>query len=606
MMVIAWIDQLLNFAGEALWVIRRNEHYPALMRWARRDGAELLGGDLALAQGLAPLVWNQTPLVRTGFTTEPLALPLPNESCWCDSGRRYQDCCANIELPAPLPENLVWMLSLCQWRGQRFTAAIESQHAPLQALLEAAIVEGESGQSGRAIKLLEALYDASMKEGFYAVQAFEQLESLYQQRGFYHKQARLLTHALEQDNDQLKGAVLERFTLTDLENDDLAAARANFEEAQRFSPNAPMLAYLETMLLLQEGQALKARARAAFWHRRLARQGGIDDDELDFIAQLASDPSDALVRELIHADEELAEGLFELRRVLDQMPIAMLVGLKVSEQGELAFRPSASDMQAYGEWARYSLTGANVEVEASLLWESAADWLPALNQHPNWLASPLVFREVATALASRFGNLPWMSEPFIMPLVRCFENWLSAIEKHNASMPWRLGQNQAIHLCGLALVSALERGARAHSRQLAVRLFHLDESDPLGLRELVLEHYLNQDDNQAVIDLCETADEPDSVFALMECLAQALAHYRLGDHGRAQAQVQRARKLNRYALGMLVDTRIYQRRLDDRIALPGSMAEAWQARLLLRDCWAASAGALDWLGQQRGRNRHGR
>ncbi|MCP1367966.1 SEC-C metal-binding domain-containing protein, partial [Halomonas sp. BBD48] len=91
-MLAMWVEQLLGYAAGALETIRSDEHYPALMAWARDEGAQHVGGNLALAQALAPELWNQTPLVRLDFDCEALALPGRNEPCWCDSGRKTKQC----------------------------------------------------------------------------------------------------------------------------------------------------------------------------------------------------------------------------------------------------------------------------------------------------------------------------------------------------------------------------------------------------------------------------------------------------------------------------------------------------------------------------------
>ena len=65
-MLAVWVEQLLGFASGALKAIRQDERYPTLMAWARDEGPALVGGDLSLAQALAPELWSQTPLARLG------------------------------------------------------------------------------------------------------------------------------------------------------------------------------------------------------------------------------------------------------------------------------------------------------------------------------------------------------------------------------------------------------------------------------------------------------------------------------------------------------------------------------------------------------------
>lgn len=598
-MLVAWIDQLLSFSAAALGVIRSDEAYPSLLRWARSDGARLVGEDVRLAQALAAPLWNQTPLVRLGFDTEPLAPPAASEMCWCDSGRRFRDCCQQITFPAPLPDNLMWMLSLCQWRGDLLKRAAHSRHVPLQALLEAGIVDAEAGQLGRAQQLFELLFQRSHErnDNLLLEQAFESLEQLYRQRGFSRKLDTLITTALESDNDRLKGSALEQLTLAELENDDLAAARENFALAQRLIPDAPMLAYLETMLLLQEGHSEKAQQRAAFWHRRLSRRSDADPDELEFVQQLARHPARALADEMIATDDELADSLLALRNTLAQLPDAMLSGLTSAEDGVTCYVPSAKDIEYYRAWSQVTgqQQGLASELEAAHLWMNAQHWLPALNAHPQWLVSPLVMRELATALASRFGSLPWMSDAFITPLARRFDSWLNAIERRKASLPWQQGENSVIYLFGLALISALERSDRHQSRRFAARLYRLDSDDPMGLYELVLEHYLLEERNEKVVKLVNERRGHETPIA--EALAQALALFRLGQREQAEEVIKGVKRINRYVVAMMTPLRLASAVTGESNGQPGSRAEAWQVRLLLRGCWGATPGALEWLEQ---------
>ena len=164
-MLAAWVDQLLGFSTGALDAIRREERYPSLMGWARKEGAELLGGDVGLAQALAPVLWNQMPLERLGYRIETLAVPAPQEPCWCDSGRRYSDCCARVMLPGQVPPHLMWMLLLQRLRGKTLHEALSSHQVPAQALLEAGIVSAEGGQLGRAQTILESLFNNADWEG---------------------------------------------------------------------------------------------------------------------------------------------------------------------------------------------------------------------------------------------------------------------------------------------------------------------------------------------------------------------------------------------------------------------------------------------------------
>ncbi|ANF57992.1 SEC-C domain-containing protein [Halotalea alkalilenta] len=597
-MLAAWVDHLLGYASGALSAVRRDERYPSLMRWARREGAELLGGDLALAQALAPPLWNQTPLLRLDFACEPLAPPALDEPCWCDSGHPYRRCCATVAFPGGVPAHLMWMLSLCQWRGPRLRAALERELAPDQALLEAGVIAAESGQLGRAQLLLEALFARAdnVPAPVQSEYAFERLAELYQERGFHRKQAALIDSALGHGPAFLRGAALERLVLAHLESDDLESARDAFMRALRTIPDAPVLAYLETMLLLQEGQQEKARQRADFWYRRLLRSSDVDPAELGFVHELAVDPAGTLAEELISSDEELALPLSRLRSTLARLPSALPPTLVANQAGRLEYLPSKLDGAYYTAWSS-QLGPADPEQDGiNDLWHNASDWLLALSEHPEWLSSPLVLQELAMALSSRFGSLPWMVEPFFAPLAKRLESWLGGIERQGRQFLWEEGDNQAIYLFGLSLVVGMERGDRQRSRRIAERLLKLDGEDNLGLRELVLEQLLREGRDLDALALTETSDA-ESADWLGLYLGRALALYRLGRQAEAAELIRRVQRANRHMINLMLQSRPRPESFDQALARPGSRAQAWQYRVLLRERWMETPGAIAWLRQ---------
>ncbi len=225
-MLAVWVDQLLGFASGALSAIRQQEHYPDFMTWVRAKGADSFEGDVSMAQALAPVLWSQTPLERLDFSCEPLATPGRNEPCWCDSGRKFKQCCYQIEFPTEIPDQMMWMLSLREWKGATLKAALDSQQAPAQALLEAGLIAAESGQTGRAMQILESLFDGSdwSRLPEQAEPAFEILLDIYQERGFSRKRADLLDDVMERGPLFLRGVALERLCLMHLDNDDLDSA----------------------------------------------------------------------------------------------------------------------------------------------------------------------------------------------------------------------------------------------------------------------------------------------------------------------------------------------------------------------------------------------
>lgn len=640
-MVVTWVDQLLAYAGAALTQLRLSEQYPSFMTWARDEGAGILGEDIALAQALAPLLWNQTPLKRLQYKSEPLAQPSANDFCWCDSGRLYKYCCQRVTLPGPIPPHLVWMLSLCTWRGDDFAQALHSDQAPDNALLEAAMVDLEADQVGRAQQLLEQLCGRYIDLGKaplhvsqvheydeetvpFAADAIEQLLDLYRLRGFRRRYASVVQNLLASRIKTFRLTALEQLMLNDLENDDLYSARHHFELAMRSLPNAPMLAYLETMLLMQEGEQDKAKQRARFWHRRLSRLKHTDPDELDFIRLLAIDPANTLASELIDSDNTLSEPLSHLANMLQKIPLSMLPFLQATVEGGVAYIPSQRDNDLYTPWSTYTQLAEMNHHGHVDLWLTANDWMPALFHHPEWVQSPLVMFELGIALVSRFGHLPWMSSVYIQPLVKHLENWLTQIERYQKPLRWLEGENRVIYLLGIALISALEKSDRLRSQRLLERLYWLDDDDPLNIRMLVIEFYVQQGKDAAALALCEEATpEVGDEVPLLVLLYEALIYYRRGDETLAIERIGKIKRHNRFMIGSLRNQASRPSQLiassdgwmeqlipDEHQSsrgpvsspsshehMPGSRAEASNLATLTRSSWENTHGALEWLGQ---------
>lgn len=602
-MLAVWVEQLLGFASAALKAIRQDERYPTLMAWAREEGPAHVGGKLPLAQALAPELWSQTPLERLDFRCEPLARPGRNEPCWCDSGRKTKHCCGAVSLPGSVPGHLMWMLSLRDWKGETLKAALASGRAPAQALLEAGLIAAETGQRGRAQQILESLFERGDWERLpeQAEPAFEILLDLYQERGFTRKRETLLDAVLEHGPLFLRGVALERLCLMHLDNDDLDSARAAFVRAQQALPDSPTLAYIEAMLLLHEGHEAEAAERARFWFRRLARQGDLEPDQLQFLADLAENPGATLAEQLLSAEEDLAGPLAALQALLAELPTAPRLDVSCTAGGRLEYRTTAREDTLHAAWREVFPVAAVSDSPLGLEddpWPAAGEWLPDLCSHPEWLDAPAVVQELALALTTRFGSLPWMAPSLFVPLADRLERWLEQVAAEGpGTLAWEAADNALLLRTGLALVVGMERGARQRSRRLAESLLAVDDHDSLGLRELVLDQLLRDGRDAEALAVSEQPPEAEAEGpALGVLMGRALALYRLDRREAAEAALGDVQAHNAYALALLCAER--PRPVpggDTGEAEPGSRAEAWQYRTLMRDQWRTTPGALAWL-----------
>lgn len=599
-MLAVWVEQLLGFASGALSAIRQNEHYPDFMTWVRAHGSDYFGGDATQAQALAPIVWSQTPLERLDFSSQPLATPERSEPCWCDSGHLFSQCCYLVNFPTDVPPQMMWMLSLSEWKGPTLKAALASGKAPAQSLLEAGLVAAESGHSGRAMQILESLFNGSDWKHLpeQTEPAFEILLDIYQEREFNRKRTALLDNVLEHGPLFLRGVALERLCLSYLDSDDLDSARDAFLRAQQALPDSPTLAYIEAMLLLHEGHEAEAKARADFWYRRLVRKGELDDDQLDFLASLADNPGATLADQLLSAEDDLATPLMALQSLLAALTTAPKLDIRA--RGErLDYHVSAREATLFATWHAEFQVMVDTDIALGFVddpWGHAVSWMSALCAHPEWLDSPQVVQDLALALTSRFGSLPWMAPSLLEPLAQRLDRWLDQAHAAGAgSLCWDDADNAILLRTGLALVVGMERGARQHSRQLAEKMLLVNRADSLGLLELVLDQLLRDGRNTDALRLLEDHRE-DGSMALNILFGRALAHFRLAHYQEAASALEDIQRYNRHAIALL--SAEYPRSMSsgrEGEAEPGSRGEAWQYRTLMRDQWRATPGALAWL-----------
>lgn len=604
-MLAVWVEQLLGFASGALSAIRQNEHYPDFMTWVRAHGGQYFGGDATQAQALAPILWSQTPLERLDFSSQPLATPERDEPCWCDSGRKFNQCCAQVEFPTDVPPQMMWMLSLREWKGATLKAALLSGKAPAQSLLEAGLIAAESGQSGRAMQILESLFDGSdwSRLPEQAEPAFEILLDIYQERGFNRKRADLLDEVMERGPMFLRGVALERLCLTHLDGDDLDSARAAFVRAQQALPDSPTLAYIEAMLLLHEGHEEEARARADFWYRRLVRKGELDDDQLDFLAALADNPGATLADQLLSAEADLATPLMALQSLLAALTTAPKLDFRQRGEQRLEYHVSAREATLFAAWHAEFQVMVDTDIALGFIddpWDNAVSWMSALCAHPEWLDSPQVLQDLALALTSRFGSLPWMAPSLLEPLAQRLDRWLDqARAVGEGNLCWDDADNAILLRTGLALVVGMERGARQHSRHLAEKMLLVNREDSLGLLELVLDQLLRDERNADALRLLEDHRE-DGSMALNILFGRALAHFRLEHYDQAAEVLEDIQRYNRHAIELLsADNPRPVKPGREGDVDPGSRGEAWQYRALMRDQWRATPGALAWLSAYR-------
>ena len=86
-------------------------------------------------------------------------------------------------------------------------------------------------------------------------------------------------------------------------------------------------------------------------------------------------------------------------------------------------------------------------------------------------------------------------------------------------------------------------------------------------------------------------------------MGQVLALYRLGQLDDAALALESAQRHNAHAVALLCSDNPKRGATpgNGQLAEPGTRAEAWQYRTLMRDQWRSTPGALAWLEERSGR-----
>ena len=164
---------------------------------------------------------------------------------------------------------------------------------------------------------------------------------------------------------------------------------------------------------------------------------------------------------------------------------------------------------------------------------------------------------------------------------------------------WDDADNAVLLRTGLALVVGMERGARQRSRHLAERLLVLDDHDSLGLRELVLDQLLREGRDEEAVRLSDQSPAEGESPLLGVLMGRVLALYRLERFDEARDSLSAVQDTNSHVIALMCAERPKSVSLAVEIPEPGTRAEAWQYRALMRDQWLATRGALNWLDEQR-------
>jgi hypothetical protein len=627
------MDDLLS---EAVSTILRQPDPEHFLRWGRHRiplalaGVESLDADDArrLAALLAQAIWNALPRPDLGFRVSPLAEPAPSDPCRCGSGAPYGDCCqAAGEVPV-LPPEILWDPLLDQLTEAQLQAAVHSGSVPRPLLAKVADRWLTLERPGRAVGLLEPLFDSDLDALDEAYEpALDILCDAYDALDHWKKKQAFLLRMTESAPASLKSAAWQRLSVMFIDEGDFDYAAEAFSQAQRHGPEHPGTALLEITLLAARHRDDHARARAEFWQHKLRRAGHDGSGIYEFLARAREDPQQALMTSQAGSIDPALLRLRDWLAGLDGRALPNLVlepiddPLTCGDSRQLPlFDPELLPLPASTErggpcaavlpgrglasvergWRQVFPAGKPLSTllagpEHERVWLSD-DWLDYLAGHPQAADSLDVLDDLATALyAHPESSLPWVARVMLDPVLQRAE----AIVRHAlgpdspGALPWTDPRNRpALRLLYRRYRQHVDAGDEPHATDLLELLLALNPRDNHGVRAELMNHYLRAHEDEKALALARRF--PTDALADM-AYGEVLALYRLGQQERAALVLHKAVDRLPRVPRFLLRKRVRRPALRPGGFAPGGDDQAWLYREAMRDVWAEEPGLLAWM-----------
>ena len=567
----------------------------------QHSAAEQAAHEVGFFRALAWAIASAMPLPVHGFKPHKLPLPGRNEPCVCGSGKKFKHCCAPFfnhlpELPPDMLGGLVVRaLPPSAW------PALPAQHVAPGMVVAAAELLSDDGRDDDAIRLLEpwAQLPAPWPDG--RADLLDLLGDFYLEAQRQPEREQLARDMVQRGGKAVQSLGWQRLCLLATDAGDEAAARAAFENAQRLAPNDPRVALLEVTTLLGQGEAGRARERAAFHVKRLSRLPDAADmaDQIEALAEFA-DPNSELSRStdaMLGGPAALPRVLIELEQWLAGLPAPKLrltlPKLPCDDLGEL--QPTATVKRALRLWDE-----SFGPTPILMAWHTAGresldalghdDWLRVLQAHPTLVDS----FEVLDALLMMVKEIPVDEVADLRALltVRAQCLWqLLAERQPRALCEWAWSGNRPALRLLADWVMQDDTPRADHAYPWLMQLVRVrNPHDNHGLRERLAAVALRRGESAQALALCE--HYPDDMVGMTLLHARALlAEGRLAEAG---AVVESALERNTHLRELLLATKAPRMPEGERYKV-GSADEARIALVNQFDLWREDAAVRAWL-----------
>jgi tetratricopeptide (TPR) repeat protein len=574
------------------------------LQWMLQTGAKLmpqlsnqLPGSIGTAEQffrvMARRIWESTPRPQHNFMIETLPLPERKEPCYCGSGRKFRQCCAEFQRFAPyLPELNMLPFFLASLPEGRWHELANSQ-IPIPLLADQAQQMLLGHRSTQVLLLLEPWFVNGKQpwpEDHWPL--LQHLLVAYQQQNQTDKEermARLATFHAARPFRSVGWLHLANLLSNQIR---LAEAWDALHHAEEYAPDHPDVARIEVTLLLRQENWEQASRRGHFWALRFARlYGDAMAGTIDLLNRMAENPQHFFAQQTLDYSAQLAA----LIALVQDAPAPECAYHFVPQQnGDGKLEPGPHLQEALDEWYQiYTFLPQQPALEGvpyDLAWEMAGDWMPLLTQRPILWSSFEVLDDLTRMIAH---GQPQQTKATNLPLVErsaaLFDVVVAQLHNPDVVLNWDMVENRPAMLLAIEhLEDLIDRGEREPIiLWLEKMLFCFHRSDEQHWREILMPYYLEAGRYQDAVLLAE--HYPNDIINMR--YDHALALFMLERIDAANAALKQALAVYPLiAMTLLARTTAQQSRkidVDDRLDLTTAYCETHIG------LWPAAA--LDWL-----------
>jgi tetratricopeptide (TPR) repeat protein/uncharacterized protein YecA (UPF0149 family) len=549
--------------------------------------------------------WGQLPYPPNRWRARGLPKTERNGPCYCGSGRKFKQCCAEFEhAPLALATESLQVLAL-EHAAPEWLTGDKLKEVPAQALGHAAMGWNDAGEQERTIRLLGPMFvDLKALDERHEV-AFDAYVEALMDHGQEQERRDLIDRMAQHPNKTLATTARARLVSILADQGEMGEAWQLFQETSRFNSNDPQLWHLELTLLLSQGRQEEARLRAPLLAARARKVGmheladvlvGMAEAGMGFLRDAAFDEVDDLYEEALIA---LTDAVPEQ---LDDKVLHSLYAVEVSPHGEGDARvdvawvePVKKMADVYRRWQRSFVVGKpemtwlNGDVDGLI--EALPEAQVFLEKNPQaWYSADVLDDLLMTALTLCDDESP---TPVLDGAQRLAHHAVSVLRSlaGGAQMHWAVQAHRPLLRC---LAMAVELAQMRLDEPAAIDYLNLglslNPNDNHGWRTVLATLFMERGDYQDALNLMDRypQDMPPADHR------RALALFNLGRKAEAETVLREAHSADPfYFMALLPKVMDAPPDEDKRAYVLGGAEAAWHFRIECRHLWVGS-GALAW------------